>query len=141
MFRIFPDSFFACFFVGLKKSAKFLPNFQEDFPTRNQRSHRLFFCRRDRRRKVTSTDITHTGNKEVTVQVTLACYSRPGQVARCSHSSVVIHPWGGSKTKLRFVALPGSSIWPRLPLGAGLRKDVGSLCGGQFARLTDITHT
>ena len=46
----------------------------------------------------------NTGNKEVTVQVTLACCSRPGQVASCSHSSVVIHPLGGSKTKLRFLA-------------------------------------
>ena len=68
---------------------------------------------------------THTGNREVTVQVTLACYSRPGQVASCSHSSVGIHPLGGIKTKLRFLALPGSSIWPRLPLGAGLPKDIG----------------
>ena len=61
---------------------------------------------------------THTGNREVTVQVTLTCYSRPGQVASCSHSNKGIHPLGGSQTELRFPAMPGSSIWPRLPLGA-----------------------
>ena len=78
---------------------------------------------------------THTGNREVTVQVTLACYSRPGQVASCSHSNVGIHPLGGRQTKLRFLALPGSSIWPRLPLGAELRKEIRVPHGRQFARL------
>ena len=77
---------------------------------------------------------THTGNREVTVPVPLTCYSRPGQVASCSHSGECIHPLGGSQTKLRFLALPGSSIWPWLPLGAQAAK--GQIPRGeQFARL------
>ena len=56
-------------------------------------------------------------------------------MASYSHSCVSIHPLGGSKTKLRLLALPGGSIWPRFPLGAGLREDIGPSREGQFSRL------
>ena len=76
---------------------------------------------------------THTGNCEVTVQVPLACYFRPGHKASCAHSDKSVHPLGGSQAKLRFLASPGSNIWPRFPLGTELRN-VGLSRGGQFAR-------
>ena len=76
---------------------------------------------------------THTGNWEVTVQVPLACYSRPGHKASCAHSDKSVHPLGASQAKLRFLALPGSNIWPRFPLGTELRN-VRLSRGGQFAR-------
>ena len=48
-------------------------------------------------------------------------------------SNKSIHPLGGSRTKLRFLALPGSNIRPWLPLEANLRSDLPSR-GGELAR-------
>ena len=96
----------------------------------SERAMRLFFTSSF---EVKSPKQTHTGNCGVTVQVPLACYFRPGHMASCAHSDESVHPLGGSQAKLRFLALPGSSIWPRFPLGTELRKDRLSR-GGQFAR-------